>query len=130
MSKSKGKFLEFYTLVLKYEGVYSTQKRAYLEAEAEWTSLGRSRRYPTWSAFRCNVHQKIAAYSFFVARLKHFEYGLDFVIGAYTRKEECEIYATGIGAKLPGSSVTIYSSATGRIDDTAKELSTHNFNNA
>ena len=130
MPRTSGKFLEFYLLVLKYERVYSTQKRAYIEAEAEWMSYGRTRRYSTWNAFRCNVHQRIKKLSFFIARLRHFEYGLDFVVGSYSKKDECELFAAGIGARIPGCTVTIYSSATGRIDETARELSSSNFNNA
>jgi len=130
ITKTDVKFLEFYLLVLKYEHVYPTQKLAFLEAEKEMLESKRSKAYPSWNAFRCNVHQRIGEYSFYISRLRHFEYGLDFVIGVYTRKDECDIFSTGVGAKIPGCTVTIYTSATGRLDATAQEIVNHNFNKA
>jgi len=123
--KKKDSFLKFYLMQINLESVFDTQMASYDEAEKEWRRQHGEHRFSSWGVYRQAISWRFKRGGFPTFYVVSVEVrSIDALIRrAFLTKEEADNFCAKMQENISGAIIArIYTSKTGKIDDTAKEI--------
>ncbi len=116
--------MKFYILQINLESVFDTQMASYEEAEKEWRREYGEHRFSSWGVYRQAISSRFKRGFplLYVVSMQVRSIGA-LIRRTFLTKEDAENFCAHAQEHISGAIVArIYTSKTGKIDDTAKEI--------